>query len=328
MRFLVLGGTRFMGPFLVRALADAGHEVGVFHRGDHEDEDLPAEHFHGRFDDFERHLKSLRAFAPNVVIDMLALRPGDAARVGGFAGTANRAVVLSSSDVYRAFGRIWRTEPGPPDPVPLDEDSPLRAVVVDPSYDKVGVEAALRELPLAVTILRVTGVYGPGDYEHRFWPYLKRMDDGRPAILFDEVLTSWLRTRIYVENAAHAIALAATDERAAGETFNVAETAALTELGWAGELAAIIGWEGRLVTAPSELLPPYLREDRFDFSQDYVLDSSRIRRVLAYEEIVDLSEGLRRTVAWERTSPADAITDGFDYDAEDIALSETARLGS
>jgi nucleoside-diphosphate-sugar epimerase len=33
MRILVIGGTRFMGPHIIRSLCAAGHEVSVFHRG-------------------------------------------------------------------------------------------------------------------------------------------------------------------------------------------------------------------------------------------------------------------------------------------------------
>jgi len=32
MRILVIGGTRFMGPYVVQELHDAGHEIAVFHR--------------------------------------------------------------------------------------------------------------------------------------------------------------------------------------------------------------------------------------------------------------------------------------------------------
>jgi nucleoside-diphosphate-sugar epimerase len=33
MKVLVVGGTNFIGPYAVRRLAEAGHEVAVFHRG-------------------------------------------------------------------------------------------------------------------------------------------------------------------------------------------------------------------------------------------------------------------------------------------------------
>jgi nucleoside-diphosphate-sugar epimerase len=330
MRILVLGGTRFMGPFLVRDLAAGGHEVVVFHRGEHEQE-LPAEHVHGDFADFDQHLPGLLAFEPETVVDMLAVLPTEASRVGAFAGSARHAVVLSSADVYRAFGRAWRTEPGPPDPVPLTEDSPLRKRVVNAKYDKVAVEAAVRQLDLPVTVLRVAAVHGPGDYQHRLWPYLKRMDDGRPTILLDREVAHFYWARVYVENAAHAIALAATNERAGGRTFNVAEAMTLNETEWINAIAASTGWHGPVVAAPSSMLPEYLREDRFDFRQQYVLDTTRIRRELGYRELVGPFDAMHRTVDWERANPPrpedlhPEFVDRFDYDAEDQALNRISH---
>ena len=40
MNIFVIGGTRFVGPHVVRRLVDAGHNVTVFHRGETE-ADLP-----------------------------------------------------------------------------------------------------------------------------------------------------------------------------------------------------------------------------------------------------------------------------------------------
>jgi nucleoside-diphosphate-sugar epimerase len=323
MRVLVLGGTRFSGPFVVRELAAAGHELMVFHRGEHNVE-LPAEQVYGDFADFDHQVDRLRAFEPDTVVDMFALRSHDAARVGAFTRSARHAVVLSSADVYRAFGRLCGSEPGPPDPVPLTEDSPLREQVVEADYDKVGVEAALREVDLPVTVLRLSGVYGPGDFQHRLWSYVKRMDDARPAIVIDEALSRWRFERAYVEDAAHAIALAATDESAAGKTYNVASREACTELEWISKIAVSVGWQGRVLAASSPLLPDYLREDAFDLRQDFVVDSSLIRRDLGYREVVGEAEALRRTIEWERANPPTSSVDRFDYEEEDGVL---ARLG-
>jgi NAD(P)-dependent dehydrogenase (short-subunit alcohol dehydrogenase family) len=113
MRILVLGGTRFVGPHVVRELLDAGQQVVVFHRGETESERVAgAEHVHGDFRDFERHLPVLLAFEPDVVVDLCAFRRDDGRRVRAFKGVARRGVVASSADVYRAFGRVHRTEPG------------------------------------------------------------------------------------------------------------------------------------------------------------------------------------------------------------------------
>ena len=36
------------------------------------------------------------------------------------------------------------------------------------------------------TVLRLPFVYGTGDYQHRIFEFLERMDDKRPAILLDQ----------------------------------------------------------------------------------------------------------------------------------------------
>jgi dTDP-D-glucose 4,6-dehydratase len=45
----------------------------------------------------------------------------------------------------------------------------------------------------------------------------------------------------------------------------------------------------------------------FDFTQQYEVDSSRIRRELGYSEIVPFAEAVRRTIEWERANPPEQI---------------------
>ena len=64
MRILVIGGTRFTGPLVVSGLVERGHEVSVFHRGEHEHADLPPQvrHLHGdRRDEAKDELEILHA---------------------------------------------------------------------------------------------------------------------------------------------------------------------------------------------------------------------------------------------------------------------------
>jgi nucleoside-diphosphate-sugar epimerase len=272
--------------------------------------------------------EELRELAPDVVVDMLAFRREDAARVKLFRGTATRAVVISSADVYRAFGRIWRTEPGPPDPVPLTEDSPLREQLSPDglAYDKTGVEQELaNSSDVPITILRYPAVHGPNDRLHRVFKYVKRMDDRRPAILLDEAIAAWLWVRGYAENVGHATALAVADERAAGRTYNVADPVAYTEAEWVRAIAAVHGWEGDVIAAAGSLLPEVLRIEN-DTAQDYAVDSGRIRRELGYTEQVPEEEALRRTIEWERANPpAGPNPNDFDYEAEDRVLAALGR---
>ncbi len=61
---------------------------------------------------------------------MIAYTEADATGlVEAFRGLARRTVVISSADVYRAYGRFIGTESGPIEPTPLTEDSPLRTAL-------------------------------------------------------------------------------------------------------------------------------------------------------------------------------------------------------
>src|SRR5205085_10674467 len=96
MRILILGGTILTGPYAVRRLHALGHEVTVFHRGEHEAE-LPAgvRHVHGDFAHLPPETSDLAA--PDVVVHMWAMTEMDAESfVVRFRGVASRAVVISS----------------------------------------------------------------------------------------------------------------------------------------------------------------------------------------------------------------------------------------
>jgi nucleoside-diphosphate-sugar epimerase len=340
-RVLVVGGTVFVGPSVVRQLAQAGHAVAIFHRGEHEI-DLPAEvrHIHGDRDRIAEHRNAIAAFAPEVVVDMRAMTEAQARGVAdAVRGIARRLVVVSSMDVYRAYGRLHGTEPGPPLEPPFDEDSPLREKLYvyrghwplkDPppawndDYEKILVErVALQDAALAGSVVRFPMVHGERDEQRRFFWLWKRMDDRRLFILVSEKQAAFRASRTHVDNAAHAVALVATDDRAAGRVYNVGEPDALPLREWATLIAKQTSWGGQLVARPSDELPPHLRDSRPDvWDHHLVSDTTRIRRELGYREVVSREEGLRRALAWyAQEPPADPKKAGnLDYEAEDAAL--------
>ncbi len=339
MRILIIGGTNFMGPLVVRFLSEQGNEVTVFHRGQTR-ADLPqgVQEILGDRRPLTNSAAELQRLAPEVVLDMIPLTEQDALEVMSiFRGVARRVVAISSQDVYRAFGRVNGKESGAVESVPLTEESALRENLYpyraeaprdqdDPrrwldDYDKILVErVVMGDANLPGTILRLPMVYGPRDYQHRLFSYLKRMDDHRPAILLDEAEAQWRWTHGYVENMANAIALAVTDERAAGRIYNVGEPFTFTMSEWVDKIGQAAGWQGRVVFVPRGRLPEPLRGG-INAEQDIVVDTSRIRKELGYEERVDLEEALQRTVAWERANPPKEIDPKeFDYVAEDAFL--------
>src|SRR5712692_700871 len=337
MRAVVIGGTGFLGPDVVRRLATSGCDVAIFHRGTREAELPPAVmHLHGDRRELVSFAGAFRSFAPDVVVDMRPMTEEDArGLVATFAGLAKRAVVISSADVYRAYGRLNLTEPGPPDPVPLREDAALRErlyadrnarphdrTTESPErYDKLLVErCAAAEPRLPATILRLGMVHGPRSYRH--YPFVKRMVDGRPGIVLAEEWANWRGTLAYSENVAAAIALAASRPEAHG-AYNVGDPAPTAM----GDLVALIaraaGWAGRVLRVPADDLPESMRPGA-GLAQELILDSNRIRDELGFHEPVPAETGVPRAVEWMRRHPPTQDDPmgrlELDYGAEDAVL--------
>ena len=162
MRMLLIGGSGFIGPHVVRGLVERGHEVAVFHRGKAAVA-FPSEVriIAGDRNRLSEYAAALRKFEAEVVIDVILSSASQARQLmDTFRGGARRLVILSSMDVYRACGVLHGSEPGPLEPLPLTENSRLREKAqtypppmlkalqgvfgwIDDEYDKVPVEQAV-----------------------------------------------------------------------------------------------------------------------------------------------------------------------------------------
>jgi nucleoside-diphosphate-sugar epimerase len=336
MKILVIGGTNFIGLNVVLQLIEMGHEVTVFNRGETR-ADLPKEVklIKGDRHNLLEYKKEFQKLAPQVVLDMIPYTAKDAQDVvDTFQDIAQRVVAISSQDVYRARDIFLQKETGIIDPIPLTEDSPLRSQLYpyrglsdDPfahDYDKIPVEKVLMSASnLPATILRLPMVYGAGDDWHRLYPYLKRMDDQRPAIVLEEKLAHWQGCYGYVENVARAIALTINDERATGRIYNVSEST-ITVADLVRAIANIVGWQGKIVILPKSQMPDTWKFEQ-NLDQHWVTDSTPIRTELGYVEIVDRHEALKRTIARSREHPPETVTEIghaklLDYQDEDTIL--------
>jgi nucleoside-diphosphate-sugar epimerase len=338
MKVLLIGGTGFIGRFAVEQLQQSVHRVTVFHRGNTK---LPigAEEILGNRQFLQDHRPEFHSAKFDVVIDFVLSSGRQALQLmDTFRGIAGRIVALSSIDVYRAMGVFYGFETGPLQQLPLTEESDLRTTRnvyspevlkqlrgfypwVDDEYDKIPVEQAVLSDPkLAGTVLRLPMIYGPGDPLHRFYPMLKRMDDGRKHILFADDVAPVHTPRGYVEDVAAAITLAATSPQSAGRIYNVCEAESFSELDWTRKIAAATGWDGQFVVLPHEQAPKHLHWPG-NTEQHLVASSERIRKELGYRELLPREESIRRTINWERANaPAQSISQY--YEAEDAALAQ------
>ena len=323
MRICVLGGTRFIGRAIVEHLAEH-HEVLVVHRGESEPDDLvEVAHLHAErtaLGDPEVS-RALADFGPDAVVDTMALTAADAERVLDALPAAARLVVLSSMDVYRAYGSLHAGTVT--DAVPLDEDSPVRderypyrgQIPGMDDYDKLDVEE--RWLDRGAVVIRLPMVTGPRDYQRRQDFVLRRLRHGRTEIPVGRA--NGLFTHGDVDDMARGVvaAVEADDEAVAGEVFNLGEATTPTMRLRAEQILSATGSSAVLVEVPDDVLPPDLGITAH-VAQPLLVSSAKAAERLGWQPS-DPAAALARTVAWHLEHPPAADGDD-DFSADDSAL--------
>ncbi len=328
MRVVVLGGTRFIGRAAVEQLARSGHQVLVVHRGQTEPADLPqVEHVHAERAEWPSVAPRLADFQPDAVLDSIALTGRDAETSLAALPHGVRIVVLSSMDVYRAYGSLMAGTES--DPVPLTEDSPVREQRYPyrgqregmDDYDKLDVEETY--LARGATILRLPMVHGAHDRQRREEFILRRVRGKRQRIPFGA--GSWLTCRSYVGDVATAIELALSNRNVAGQIFNIAETHTATMRLWAQQILQAANWEAELVRVPDDALPADLSSTG-TVSQHLQADASKARAVLGWQP-GDAMAGLRKSVAWHLANPPTDADPGFEEDDRALEAAQAPGTG-
>lgn len=170
LKILVLGGTGFIGPHMVREALRRGHEVSLFNRGRTNNELFPdLELFKG---DRNNGLQSLEGGKWDVVVDNSGYVPRqveDSARL--LSAVVSHYLYVSTISVYAVS------------PAPITESSPLETMEDETVEEVTGetygpMKALCEQRVLAevgaarTTILRPTYICGPGDRTDRYtyWP--------------------------------------------------------------------------------------------------------------------------------------------------------------
>lgn len=176
LRILILGGTGFIGPHMVRYARSRGHTVTLFNRGRTDPTLFPdVETLTG---DRDGNLTALEGHAWDAVVDNSGYVPrivGDSARL--LKNAAHHYLFISTLSVYASF-----------DTPNMDENHP-RGTLDDPTVEEIDEETygplkALCEdevhaaFPDGAIIVRPGYIVGPGDRSDRwtYWPV--RVDHG------------------------------------------------------------------------------------------------------------------------------------------------------
>jgi 2'-hydroxyisoflavone reductase len=180
-RFLVLGGTKFLGRAAVEAALTRGHEVTLFNRGRTNPGLFPeAEHLQG---DREHDLGRLEGRSWDAVIDPSGYVPGVVrASAQLLAGTAQQYVFVSSVSAYADYSEP-RKEDDPLEPL---GDHPVDRLLED--YANYGalkvlceqeVRRSFDERALIIRPGLVVGLHDPTD-RFTYWP--RRVERGGPVL--------------------------------------------------------------------------------------------------------------------------------------------------
>ncbi len=120
MRLLVIGGTVFVGRAVVEAALARGHDVTVFHRGEHGEDTLPPQvaHVHG---DRRTGLDAVSTTAWDAVVDTSGFSAEDArAAVEALGERVGHYTFVSSVSVYRD----WPAQPASDTAAVYADDAP------------------------------------------------------------------------------------------------------------------------------------------------------------------------------------------------------------
>ncbi len=180
MEILILGGTIFLGRYLVETALERGHKITLFNRGQHNSELFPTvEKLPGNRDG---NLEALKNRRWDAAIDTSGYFPrlvGDSARL--LAGVVDHYTFISSISVYDGFSQVGMDETAPVGKLENEKIEEITGETYGPL--KALCERTAEEvMPGRVLTVRPGLIVGPHDPTDRFtyWPH--RVAKGGPTL--------------------------------------------------------------------------------------------------------------------------------------------------
>jgi len=319
---LLIGGTGPTGPVIAAGLEARGYEVTLLHSGRHE---LPevARFRHIHQDAFSE--TELTGALTGLAFDVVVAAYGRLRSIAEvLRDRVGHLVSIGGVPVYKGFfDPAVHAPPGLP--VPVGEDAELATQDEDgKSYRISRTEELLFQAQPCATHFRYPYVYGPRQLAPREWCVVRRILDGRPfLILPDDGLT--LIPFGYADNLAHALLLAIDQPQSSkGEIFNCGDDEKLTIRQVAELITIELGYDWDFLSMPAHLAVP-ARPLMMNYRTTHrVMDTSKLRSLLGYRDLVPARQAVRLTARWLADNPPGrggyeetALQDPFDYRAED-----------
>lgn len=337
MKALVIGGAGITGREIVKSLLLRDYEVTMLHRGVHQPE-RPEQVNTIVADPFTR--EGLQQGLEGQSYDLVIATYGRLKYVAeALVGKTSRLIsVGGAAPIYKGWGQMTSINPWETTEATslfLTEDHPLASAEgVDPFAAAVRaaeqfVMQAHQQGDFNVTHFRYPLVYGPNNICPAEWGIVKRVQDKRNTLILPAGGLT-LISRGYCENVAHGIMLAVDQpENSAGQVYNICDDELLYNHQWVQRLSQLMGHQFDTVSIPFELLPEGFRATppQLLYRNHCVMDISKIKQQLGYQDVVSVVEALERTVKWYSDNPIPEggecelnLGDPFDYDYEDAVV--------
>ncbi len=314
--YLVTGGAGFIGSHLVEALVSRGNTVRVVdnlvtgHRdnlahvvgadltvGNLADSEVADRVVTGI--DYVVHLAAIPS-VPRSITDPITLNEANVSATLNLLFAAQRhsvrrVVLASSSSIYGKTATLPSREDAPPDPL-----SPY-------ALQKLMGEQYARLFQnlygLDTVVLRYFNVFGPrqdssSSYSGVISLFARCLAERQQPIIYGD--GEQTRDFTYVENVVDGTLRACTAIGASGQVINIS----------CGDRVSLNTLFGLMQSLSGVELEPRFAEPRIGDVRHSQADISRALMVLGYQPVVQLEEGLRRTLEWYRTHGLQQCPDG------------------
>ena len=289
-KILIIGGTRNMGFYLAKHLAENGYDLTLLNRGITRD-DLPSSihRLHADRKNSQQLRRALLAKSFDVVVDFVMYYPEEAeTAVNIFRENTDHYIVISSGQVYlvrEGIHRPFREE---------DYEGRLMPAPKENSYAyeewrygmlKREVEDQLRgewqRSRFPYTALRLPMVNSVRDQYHRLYNYFLRLRDGG-VILVPET-PDFALNHVYALDVVEAIMRLIDSGEGKGEAFNIAQDEHISLKEFLKIMASLMGADLHLVSVKrSDLEAQGFLPDCSPFSERWMsaLDNVRSKDIL------------------------------------------------
>ena len=282
MRILVMGGTRFIGVYLVKALVGLGHEVVLFNRGNKPSPVAGLEEIHGDRTDPDQLKSKLSGQSFDAIFDNNGRALSDTQPlVELFKDNISQFIYVSSAGVYLKSGQMPHVEGDA-----LDPKSRHRG--------KFETEAYLADQGIPYTSVRPVYIYGPQNYNPLEAWFFDRIVRDRPLPIPGN--GAHLTQLGHIADLVDAMVAALSNSNAIGKIYNVSGDRYVSFDGLAQACAIAAGKD------PAALDIVHYDPSQFDFGkrkafpmrvQNFFADIHAVMHDLDWAPKFDLISGLK-----------------------------------